>query len=40
MADCIVEMLVGVGELTLIMGISAIVVWFGYLVKQSFTNKQ
>jgi len=40
MADLIVDALVGVGELVLIMGTSAVVLWLGWAIKQSLSNKQ
>jgi hypothetical protein len=38
--DLIVEMLAGVGELMLIMGASALILWVGWAIKQSINNKQ
>lgn len=39
MAQCLFEALVGVGELVLIMAVSAVVVMFGVLIKQAFFKK-
>jgi hypothetical protein len=40
MAESIVQMLVGVGELVLIMGASAGIMFIVWAIKQSLSNKQ
>jgi hypothetical protein len=40
MGEFVLETLVGLGELTLIMAVSALVLWFGWIIKQSFFSKK
>jgi hypothetical protein len=40
MTDVVLEALIGLGELTLIMGVSALAVAIGYIAHQAFFNKK